>query len=272
MATDNIDSTDASLYRTLRTIVSACGHVDLDRPQSLGALERFRSPNVLFSSREWEQVRDQFTVAETVALIQILTVMEREFAWPAGSVSCVIWMLRDLIGREKNIAGLVADWVVQRTRNDHLPLGSHTSRADWIRDRTPCLNLEASRDRGANTRERPGAGMIAARVRRARLLAEAAESAKAAYLVEKRQEDQALESAAPTAAPDGAGRLELVALDLNHELNFFPKEWAKVSHDDLLRLDAGVRAALVKRLETTRVVSWRRLYKRLIDRESGRGA
>ena len=107
--------------------------------------------------QEWAKLRDSFTVGEVVLLAQVLTVMEREFKWPDGSVSSVIWIMQDLHSRERTIAELLADWIVQRTQNDYLPFGKHSSRRDWIRNRTPCIDLAGLSKMKAGTPTTPSA-------------------------------------------------------------------------------------------------------------------
>ena len=90
-----------------------------------------------------------------------------------------------------------------------------------------------------------------------------AEAAKAVHLIQKGQLDEAAEGNGLTARPEVAELLRLVAFDLRHPLDFFPKDWAKIADQDLLQLKADVRTALASRLKTTKVVSWHRLHDRL---------
>jgi hypothetical protein len=263
MTLDDADSNLARLSHTLRAVLDACGHLDLDNPHCLDTLEHFRSDRIAMRWQDWAQLRHEFTIGETVTLAQILSTMEREFKCSGGSVSSVIWIMKDLLDRERRITELLADWLVQRTENDYLPFGSHASRQEWIRTRTPCTDLAARRAQAAISRRSAKAPSLASAVREAEVLAQAAETAKAAYLIQKSQESQPAQTVGKTVSPVRTEWLRLVALDLTHKLDFFPKEWAKVSDDDLLTLEPAVRAALVERVRTTSVVTWHRLYKRL---------
>lgn len=259
----NVEKSALTDEPVLRRILSSCALLDLDRVQSLSTLERFRFDNILIGWQEWAKLRDSFTVGEVVLLAQMLTVMEREFKWPAGSVSSVIWIMQDLHGRERAIAELLADWIVQRTMNGYLPFGKHSSRLDWIRHRTPCVDLADSRDRAERIRESDRARPVSSLVDQADVLARATEMAKAAYLLQDGQRCESGEGDESSTAPGAPERLRLVALDLRHPLDFFPKDWAKIANEDLLQLDVAVIAALLERLKTTKVVTWRRLHNRL---------
>lgn len=263
MNVEKSELTDAPALHTLRRIVGTCALLDLDRPQSLGTLERFRSERILVGWQEWALLRDSFTVGEVVLLAQVLTIMERQFKWPGGSVSSVVWIMQDLYSRERTIAELLSDWIVQRTQNDYLPFGKHSSRRDWIRNRTPCVDLTEFRDRAARIRESDSAGTVPTQAHQADGLARAAEMAKAAHSLRKGQQDESGERNGSSMASGAAEQLRLVAFDLRHPLDFFPKDWAKIADKDLLQLDAGVRTALTDRLKTTKVVTWRRLHNRL---------
>jgi hypothetical protein len=267
------DSTPAVelLARRLRALVQMSANLDFDSPGCLSVLEDVRTNPILVSWSEWETLKSGFTVGETVILIQALTVAEREFGWPGGSVSSVICLMQELWQREQVVAGLLCDWVARRTHNDYLPLGNHGSRSEWISSRRPCLDLRQRRDQ-LHRYGAVRASQIEARRERHReaaALAARAEEEKARYITQKFQAHGTSEPAKTSAAISHIiDRLRLVALDRQHSLAFFPKDWARVDPDVLLQIDPECRAALTARLEGTKIVSWNRLLKRLIRIQS----
>jgi hypothetical protein len=254
------------LYSRATTLITAGQDLNLDMPEALARLEPFEGWDAINRTgwQVWDRVAERLTLADLILLTQILTVLEREFEWPGGSVSSVIWLLQNLRRREPRIAALVADWVVQRTNNQYLPFGSHSSRQQWIDSRMPRVNLRAVRAAiarySAENREKWEARRAADLEceRKAEALAREAEEAKAAYTTGTPVATQRLP----------ADLLRYVALDMKHSVEFFPKAWARVSRDDLLQLAPGARAALVERLARTSSVTWHRLYKRLIEIDS----
>ena len=139
------------LRRRVAALIDAGADLDVDMPFALDRLEVFRSwsdINVIHWSA-WDPVAEGLTLSDLTLVIQMLTVLEREFQWSGGSVSSVIWLLRGLRQREPRVAALLADWVVLRTNNDYLPDGHHSSRRDWIVSRTPRVGLRAARDESA---------------------------------------------------------------------------------------------------------------------------
>jgi hypothetical protein len=248
------------LYRRVMALLAAGQHLNLDRPETLGTLERFhRWYEINIRRQNWDGVVERLALSELILLTQMLTVLEREFQWSGGSVSIVISLMQNLRSREPRIAALLADWVVQRTNNPYLPFG----RQGWIISR-PQVNLRAARDEAARysaeTCERWEAQRLARLEgeRQAKALATEAEEAKALYIT----------GAQAAGQRTSVDLLRYVALDRNHHIEFFPKAWARVSRDDLLQRDPGVRAALAERLGRMRSVTWRRLCKRLKELDS----
>lgn len=254
------------LYGRVMALLATGQHLNLDTPAAIGRLEPFQGWDDInrIGWQVWDGIAGRLSLSDLILLIQILTVLEREFQWPGGSGSSVIWLLQYLRTREPRIAALLEDWVAQRTNNEYLPFGNHSSLQKWIRSRRPRVNLRAASDEAARysaeNRERWEAQRAADLEceRQAQALARKAEEAKAAYIMGA----QAASQGTPV------DLLGYVALDTKHVIDFFPKAWAKVSRDDLLQLDPGVRIALKERLGRATSVTWHRLYERLIELDS----
>jgi hypothetical protein len=238
----------------------------LDTPEAIGRLEPFQGWDDIngIGWQDWDRVAERLTLPDLILLTQMLTVLEREFHWLGGSVSSVIWLLQGIKRREPRIAALLADWVAPRTNNDYLSFGKHSSLKERIESRKPRVNLRAARDDAARhyaeNRERREAQKAAdlEGERQTETLATEAEEAKTAYI-----------TGAQTAVQRTPFDLfRYVAFDTKHMLEFFPTAWARVSRDDLLQLNSSSRAALAERLGSTSSVTWKCLYKRLIELDS----
>jgi len=105
----------------LRKIIITFKAVDFDSPDAC-SVEPFRSPSVILSRQSWAEVRNHFSIDETVILAQALTILEREFEWPGGPGATAIWILKDLSDRQVKVGELLADWIARRTRNGYLKL------------------------------------------------------------------------------------------------------------------------------------------------------
>ena len=247
------------LAERLRGLAAGARALDLDAPASLIPLVDLSRGPIQLAESDWDAAKGSFTLGDTVLLVQVLVVLEREFHWPGGAASGAGVILGELRRREPEVAALLADWVAHHTEDEYLPFGHGPGRREWLHSRTPCLNLREARVRAVRERQRPAPPpAIAPRERslQAYTLAREAEQAKLDFIGAR------VRAEAPDRTP--AGRLRYVAFDTRHEISFFPKEWARVSDVELAELDAQTLAALTARLETATAVSWHRLYKRLL--------
>ena len=250
------------LYTRALALLATGQHLDLDRPEAIDALKSFETWEDMDRAgrQDCQLVAERLTLSQQLLLIQMLTVLEREFRWRTGSVSSIIWFFRDLRKREPIVADLLGDWIAPRTNNDYLPIGNHDSLQQWITSRRPRVNLHAAHDEAARTAAIPR--------QEARILAELERERKAEALARKSEEAKAAYLAGTRATGQTGELLRYVAFDVKHKVEFFPKAWARVSRDELLQLDSGARAALAERLQKTNSVTWRRLCKRLAELES----
>jgi len=114
---------------TLRVRVSELletgSRLDLDSSQAMANLRRFEDWADLNTVHweAWGGIAESLTLSDLILLVQMLTIMERDFRWLGGSVASAIWLFRIVQHREPRVAGLLAEWISQRTDNDWLPYG-----------------------------------------------------------------------------------------------------------------------------------------------------
>ena len=119
--------TSQNLRLRITQLLEAGKQLDLDSWQATANLRTFQNWADLNKNtvhwEAWDNIAESLTLSDLILLVQMLTIMERDFGWLGGSVASAIWVFRIVQHREPRVADLLAEWISQRTHNDWLPYG-----------------------------------------------------------------------------------------------------------------------------------------------------
>jgi len=204
--------------------------------------------------KPWEAVADALSEVDLKNLVRGLTVADSEHQWCGGSVAGVIWTYRRYESRFPERAEELADWVLARSDNPHVPFGRMRSGSRSVVEYRAYLS-ENARRREESTHKQEDArqhkrirAAVRKRLDQERRVLQAANSRVRAEIIAALQELPAKE------------RLEHVAWDDFHSLEFFPASFAKVDSQTLKQLDSGTQKRLMDKMAARRKGVWKKLY------------
>ncbi|MBM4308409.1 MAG: hypothetical protein FJ115_16360 [Deltaproteobacteria bacterium] len=203
--------------------------------------------------REWDSVTGTLSKDEIVSLLKGLVAAEEKLKWTGGSVSAIIWVFRELERRDTDLTTKIAEWILQHTSNPYVPFGTtnfgarsldelQSYKAAWESRRAATGKAELKRQEEANVRRRQRQLDGEKRVQRQK---------KAAY------ERQTLLDEFQSLTP--RQRLERIAFDTDHPIEFFPTDFADVGTEVLKSLSGPTRIQLLQRLRKVGRGPWMRL-------------
>jgi hypothetical protein len=199
---------------------------------------------------EWDALTGPLQIEDVVRLAKALTIIEKMFRWPGGSVAAVIWVFREVARRDNATAQDLADWILARTDNPFVPFGSRNHGARSLCD------LHLAKEGLAAKRS------LVAQREASRASAGQARKAERKRMAVLRMEAQSRSSAIRRAwepvflALPPAEQLRQIAHDTEHPLNYFPVECAGAGAAALLQLDPESLQLLRKKLEERRKGPW----------------
>jgi hypothetical protein len=206
----------------------------------------------------WEGPVGGLATSDVVALIKGLVVIENRLGWMGGSVAAAIWVFRELQGRDPLLAMEVADWILARTRNPYLPFGrlNHGARSLVELRRLDAEYAAHLHDRSQrHLREQSEVAAKAATRRDQRERAKTIHRERHALAARVRR--QLIDS---LGARSPGVRLQAVALDTDHPVDFYPEAWASLTREEVADLPPDTRARMLKKLANRRKGPWRAFY------------
>ncbi len=226
----------------------------------------------------WKAITENMATQELVRLAKGLTLAERYFRWPGGSVSAVIWVYQEIDDHgDYELSWNVAEWVVRHTENPYAPFG-HMPRRSLFESRlardssegkaapvglrftslSSELSWEYEQIKERRRLERETRARFE-RTNRERRIAEHRKAHETKRRLKHEERSMLLQKASGLSMVD---KLRLVA-EGTQPLDFYPIEFAKLADDVLSSVSMEMRQTLIRRLADRRNGAWRALCDRL---------
>jgi hypothetical protein len=243
--------------------------VKIGRRSDLDALEPDDIPAVIrevdvinrLGPQSWLAVSSVLPVEDAVSLFKALVIVERVLHWSGGSVAAAIWVFRDLEQRDWPLSRSWADWALPRTRNGYVPFGRMTAGAKSVAE---------AEEHWAQRRRCAAEHVVRERLQQEEALRRK-ELRRQAHHQRMDNQHRDVQTRQTTViqlqevpAPE---RLHWIANDDAHCISFYPDAFADVSDDDLAALHVDVLQKLERRTAQSGLPGWKRLYKRLVNRD-----
>jgi hypothetical protein len=231
----------------VRKLIAAGLRKDLDLdnvPEDLIEIREHDEINRVHG-REWERVLAGLQLEEIVAVARALAIAEETFHWAGGSVAGVVWAYRCLSTMHFDGLDELGRWIGSRDRNPYAPRLPEVYEARQAslqgRLRRAAENIEADLARKTARQAKK-----ARHRERSRLHAQE----RGELLFDFQQLSR-------------AAQLEIIARDRVHSLDYYPRDCACPSDEDLKDLPPSLRFQLSKKAHERRKGIWKDLAKRL---------
>ena len=207
---------------------------------------------------EWNYATDKISVEQLYKLVHGLVVAEETLPeWNGGSVTSIIWTFRAYEKRAPESADKLADWVLQHSTNDCAPYGSARAGAKSIAEYK--AYRQAKQLRRAQSEKHSEAEQHCKAVRESVTQRLHQES----LLIQRARAQARQELIAKLDKLTNKERLEHIAWDDEHDLTFYPENYAEVTPVEIDSLDVISHERLMSKIEQRHKGSWAKLLARI---------
>jgi hypothetical protein len=204
---------------------------------------------------EWNYATDKISVEQLYNLVCGLVVAEESLPeWNGGSVSSIIWTFRAYERRAPENSDKLAEWVLQHSTNDCVPYGSARAGAKSIaeykayRQAKHLRRVHSEKHSEAEQHCKAVRESVTKRLHQESLLIQSARAQARQELIAKLDKLTSKE------------RLEHIAWDDEHDLTFYPENYAEVTRVEIDSLDMISRERLISKIEQRHKGPWAKLF------------
>jgi hypothetical protein len=206
----------------------------------------------------WISATETLSVEQLSSLVRGLVLAEESLpGWNGGSVSGIIWVFRDYERRTPANADALADWILQHSTNNYVPYGTARAATQSVaefkayRKTRELRRVQSEQHAEAEQRCKVIRELVTRRLHQGSVAVQKAKS-------QARQElfDQ-LNNLSKTE------RLEHIAWDDEHDLTFYPENYADVTPAEFNSLDEITREQLISKIKLRHKGCWAELFARL---------
>ena len=210
---------------------------------------------------EWDAVIATLPVDDVVALFKIMVVLGREAHWSGGSVAAPIWIYRELLRRDQVLGLSMADWALARTNNPYVPFGTQNGGARSLQEWNE-FQIRKAEWKAENLERERRQAEEAARKRQEKQKAHQERMARQAGETQHRRQ-----LIAQMDSISLSERLCYIAEDDTHHISFYPEAFAEISDTELAAMSSDILHKLQTKLAKSGLRGWKRLHRRLMNRE-----